>query len=213
MSVYRKYWDDSYLCDYQTNITSVNENEITLKETIIFSFSGGQQSDLGYINEYQVLSSRIEDDDIYYTIDLDHNLKVGDIVALKIDWDTRLNIMKNHLAIELVVLLMEKKYPDIIKIGANVSATKARADFIWQGNISSELEYLQREIDKVIEADLIINRGFLDDEHKVRYWVIEGFNIVHCCGTHIRSTKELNKVIVKRKGCGLGKERIEVTTL
>ena len=97
MKTIKLFWQDSYMKECSAKIISINENEIILDQSIIFSFSGLQESDIGWINEYQVIDSRIENDVIIYTIDDKHNLKVNDKVELKIDWKRRYSIMKNHL--------------------------------------------------------------------------------------------------------------------
>lgn len=212
MKTNKMYWEDSYLDELETIILSINNNEVILKDTIIFSFSGGQESDLGYINEYEVLFSRFEGETIIYTIQDDHNLHVKDKVLLKIDWKIRYQIMRNHLAVELVNLYLEEKYPDLEKIGANVAFSKARVDYIWDGNISEEFIDIQNMIDQVINNDLEIEKGFIDEAIQLRYWKLPGFKLVQCCGTHIKSTKELGCVRLKRKSGGSGKERVEVYT-
>lgn len=98
MSVRKVFWDDPYQTELQTIVTSVSENIITLKETIAYAFSGGQQSDDGTINDYKILKAQKNGKEIYYTIDNGHNLKTGDTVLLKIDWDKRYKIMKLHFA-------------------------------------------------------------------------------------------------------------------
>lgn len=154
METIKLFWQDSYMKECSAKIISINENEIILDQSIIFSFSGGQESDLGWINEYQVIDSRIVNDLIIYTIDDKHNLKVNDKVELKIDWKRRYSIMKNHLAIELIHLLLIEKYPDIEKLGAHVAENKSRLDYVYEGNISDEFEYLREKINEIIEKIL-----------------------------------------------------------
>ena len=210
METIKLFWQDSYMKECSAKIISINENEIILDQSIIFSFSGGQESDLGWINEYQVIDSRIVNDLIIYTIDDKHNLKVNDKVELKIDWKRRYSIMKNHLAIELIHLLLIEKYPDIEKLGAHVAENKSRLDYVYEGNISDEFEYLREKINEIIEKDIKVIKGFIDEENQTRFWQVKGFDKVLCGGTHIASTKELGKIHIKRKNGGSNKARIEV---
>src|SRR5437764_12429856 len=96
MAVRKVFWEDPYLTELTTVITSVNGNVITLRDTIAYAFSGGQQSDDGTINGFNILKAQKDGKEIYYTIDAGHNLHVGDEVLLKIDWEKRYRIMKLH---------------------------------------------------------------------------------------------------------------------
>ncbi len=210
MACEKKFWEDPYLRTLDTTVTSVQENVITLKETIFFAFSGGQQSDSGTINDLEVLEARKDGKEIYYKVPIEHGLKVGDPVQVKIDWDKRYKLMKLHFAAELVLewVYQNFNYPE--KIGANISEDKARVDFYWEGNINKVFPELNQAFAQLVEADLEIESNFSDIEDEIRYWAIEGFAKVPCGGTHIKRTSEIGAVRFKRNNIGKGKERIEI---
>ena len=43
------FWQDPYLTELETAVQTVKGNQITVKETIFYAFSGGQESDHGTI--------------------------------------------------------------------------------------------------------------------------------------------------------------------
>lgn len=90
------FWDNPYQQTLQTKVASVTGNRILLEETIAFSFSGGQESDKAYINNYEVVNSEIEGNLIYYTLPEGHGLKAGDAVTMTIDWPRRYRLMRLH---------------------------------------------------------------------------------------------------------------------
>ncbi|MBF4692384.1 alanyl-tRNA editing protein [Fusibacter ferrireducens] len=210
MACVKKFWEDPYLEQLETTVTSVQDDIITLKETILFAFSGGQQSDSGTINGLEVLEARKEDKEIYYKLAKDHGLKVGDLVHTEIDWDKRYKLMKLHFAAELVLEWVYQNYNHPEKIGANISEDKARVDFYWDGNINSVFPELNRAFAQLVEANLEIESNFSDVQNEVRYWRIDGFAKVPCGGTHIKRTGEIGAVRFKRSNTGKGKERIEI---
>ena len=55
--VNKLFWTDPYQRDLDTTVTSVNGNVITVKDTIFYAFSGGQESDEGTFNGKQVVSA------------------------------------------------------------------------------------------------------------------------------------------------------------
>lgn len=73
----KMFWEDPYLTQLETYITGVKGNDITVEQTIFFSFSGGQESDHGTIGNSRVLQARTEDREIVYTLEQGHGLKRG----------------------------------------------------------------------------------------------------------------------------------------
>ncbi len=210
MPVRKVFWDDPYLTELQTTVTSVNENIVTLRETIVYAFSGGQQSDDGTIDNYEILKAQKNGKEIYYTIDNRHSLKTGDTVLLKIDWEKRYKIMKLHFAAEVILELVYQNFNRPEKIGANITSEKSRIDFIWENNISEMFPVLDQKAKELIEAGKPIISAFSSEADEIRYWKIEGFGQVPCGGTHIKRTSELGALKLKRERQGKNKERIEI---
>jgi len=210
MTVRKIFWEDPYQTELTTTVTGVSGNVVTLKETIAYAFAGGQQSDDGTINGFKIVKAQKSDKEIFYTIEEGHNLKPGDIVEVKIDWDKRYKIMKLHFAAELVLELVNQHFDSPQKIGANITSEKSRIDFIWPNNISGMFPVLEQKLEEIILADKVIISAFSDEAEERRYWKIEGFGQVACGGTHIKKTGELGSLRLKRSGQGKNKERIEI---
>ena len=208
--VKKVFWEDPYQTQLVTTVTSVVDNVITLKETIAYAFSGGQQSDVGTINNFAILEAKKVGKQIFYTIEENHHLNVGDTVVLKIDWAKRYKIMRLHFAAEIILELVNQNFNQPQKIGANITSEKARIDFIWENNISEIFPFLEQKAKELIAADLPIISAFSNEADEVRYWGIEGFGKVPCGGTHIRRTSEIGALKLKRSRQGHNKERIEI---
>ncbi|AJQ26752.1 alanyl-tRNA editing protein [Pelosinus fermentans] len=211
MTVKKLFWEDPYLKQCTATVMSVDGNRVTLDKTIVFAFSGGQASDSGTIHGYPVMAAQKVDREIVYEIEADHDLQVGQQVEVIIDWEKRYKIMKLHFAAEIVLELMVQNFNDPKKIGANITAEKARVDFEWHGNISEVFPLLQKRIEEIIDSSIPILSCFSDEEREIRYWKIDGFGKVPCGGTHIKNTGEIGAVLLKRgKRLGANKERIEI---
>ena len=204
------FWENPYLTQLETRITSVKDNDITVEQTIFYAFSGGQEGDHGTIGNNRVLQARKEGKEIVYTLENGHGLKPGDQVSMKIDWDRRYKLMRLHFAAEIVLALVYQKLDSIKKIGAHISQDKARIDFEWGESIAKVLPAIQKEAIGIIEANQEIMSAFSDEEKEERYWEIRGFTQVPCGGTHLRKTGEIEEIELKRKNPGKGKERIEI---
>ncbi|MBA1337050.1 MAG: Alanyl-tRNA editing protein [Firmicutes bacterium] len=210
MHVHKVFWEQPYLSEITARITSINESVVTLDRTIAYAFSGGQESDAGTIDSYKILKAEKVGKNIYYTIHGSHNLKTGDSVLVKIDWERRYRIMRLHFAAEIILELINQNYNHPEKLGAHISEEKARLDFRWEGSIADTFDLLSKEMESIVERDLEIKSKFIDEENEIRCWEIEGFAEVLCGGTHIKSTGEIGRVALRRNNIGRGKERIEI---
>jgi len=137
MTVKKVFWENPYLAEIEARVKSVEGDIVTLDQTIIFAFSGGQQSDSGTIGGFEIIEAKKEGKEIFYTLEQNHNLKTNQTVNVKINWEKRYKLMRLHFAAELVLELVYQQYNHPEKIGANITADKARVDFLWKGNISS----------------------------------------------------------------------------
>ena len=204
------FWEDSYLTEHEAKVTGVDGNTITLDRTIFYAASGGQESDTGTIAGFPVLSTEKKDTEIFYTLKGLHNLKEGDKVLVRIDWERRYRLMRLHFAAEIILELVYRLFNRPVKIGANISEDKARIDFLWDGRISDAFPLLTREAKDIVEKDLPIRSEYSQREQEQRYWEIDGFAKVSCGGTHLRCTGEIGVIRLKRNNIGKGKERIEI---
>ena len=129
------FWSDPYLTKLSTNVATVSGADITLSETIFFAFSGGQESDIGTINDQTVLVAQKRGLDVVYTLAEGHGLVAGQSVLVQIDWARRYQLMRLHFAAELVLELFYKNLGGVNKVGAHIAQDKARIDFEWPESI------------------------------------------------------------------------------
>jgi len=204
------FWTDPYQTTLATRVAAVDGPRVSVKETIFFAFSGGQESDTGTIGGYPVLEAGKVNKEIEYTLPGDHKLKEGDEVTVEIDGGRRYRLMRLHFAAELVLELMYRKLQGTEKIGAHISEDKARLDFIWPQSISPLLPGVAAAAEAIIQQDAPIISAFSDEENEQRYWEVEGFARVPCGGTHLKRTGEVGKIRLKRVNIGKGKERVDI---
>jgi len=204
------FWENPYLTELETTVTSVKDNDITVDHTIFYAQSGGQESDHGIINNYRVIQARKEGKEIIYTLEDGHGLRLDDRIKMVIDWERRYQLMRLHFAAEVILELTYQKLKGIEKIGAHIAQDKARIDFKWNENISKIFPALEKEAIKIIESNQEIESAFSDEGSEKRYWKVEGFSQVPCGGTHLKRTGEIGRITLKRNNVGKGKERIEI---
>ncbi|ABC23764.1 alanyl-tRNA editing protein [Rhodospirillum rubrum] len=207
---HKLFWDDPYRQTLDTRVTRVAGPEVMVGETILYAFSGGQESDHGTIGGRPVLGARKDGLTILYDLGPDHGLSPGDPVGLVLDWSRRYRLMRLHFAAEIILELVMRDFGPLEKTGAHIAPDKARIDFTWEGSIAPIFPSLLESSGAVIARDLPIITAFSDEASQRRYWEIEGFARVPCGGTHPRRTGEIGPLALKRKNIGKGRERIEV---
>lgn len=203
------FWDNPYQQTLNTKVASVDGNRILFEETIAYSFAGGQESDVAYVNDIPIIDSKMEGNLIYYILPEGHGLSKGDTVTMVIDWPRRNRLMRLHFAAELILEIVTQKF-HLQKVGAHIAETKARIDFTSSENISPKLEQILAEYNAIIESDKPIEKGYSNVENQRRFWKIDGFAEVPCGGTHVKSTGEVGFVTLKREHPGKSIERIEI---
>ncbi len=172
-------------------------------------FRGGQESDKAFINQQEVLSSRMDGTFIYYTLAEGHGFQPYQDVVMTIDWSRRYRLMRLHFAAELILELVTQKF-HLEKVGAHIAESKARIDFKSETNISSIFEELLKDYNTIITDDRPILTGFSDVTTQRRFWKIHDFAQAPCGGTHVKSTREVGFVSLKRSHPGKSIERIEI---
>jgi len=206
----KTFWKDPYQKSIETRIASVSGPNVVVEETILYAFSGGQESDSGTIGGYPVLEARKIGKEIEYTLPSDHDLREGDTVIIDIDWRRRYKLMRLHFAAELVLELIYKKLVGVSKVGAHIAEDKARIDFEWNESISPLLPEVANEAQAIVDSNREIISAFSDEMDERRYWKIDGFAQVPCGGTHLKRTGEVGTLRLKRNNIGKGKERAEI---
>ncbi|BDC52884.1 alanyl-tRNA editing protein [Bryobacterales bacterium F-183] len=211
MSVLKLFWEDPYRTELDNvRITNVDGETVTVDRTILYAFSGGQESDAGWLGAHAVTEARkIDGQDIAYMVP-GHTFAVGDVTSMRIDWARRYALMRLHFAAELVLELMYRRFAGIEKIGAHIAADKSRIDFVWPESIGPVLPEVAAEVNALVDRDLPVISEFSDPGTQRRYWKIDEFAQVACGGTHVRRTGEVGHVRLKRDNIGKGKQRVNI---
>ena len=210
----KSFWDNPYLRQTSVTVAEVEGDEVLFDRTIAYHFSGGQESDKATVNGIPILSSRMDGLNIRYTVSPGHGLSIGDKVVMEIDWDRRNKLMRYHMLCELVLAVTNRYFGNIpadvelkpeqidnvgiVKVMARMTDSGAYVDFDHP-NFTTHLPAIQTELDRIIDADFPIEKGYLNEEKQERYWRIPGIALIPCGGTHVRSTGEVGKAILKRE--------------
>jgi Ser-tRNA(Ala) deacylase AlaX len=209
MATNKLFWEDPYKTECDANVVKINNNEVVLDQSVFYAFSGGQASDSGSINDIPVLEAKKAGDELVYVLDSTSGFHQGDKVNIKIDWDNRYRLMKLHAASHIIYFIFQEKTGIKKLIGSNVTKDKGRLDYEHPESIAELLPEIQEKANQMFSQDSEIKIFPDESDPNKRWWECMGWK-VPCGGTHVKSTKEIGNVRLKRKNIGAGKERIEI---
>jgi Ser-tRNA(Ala) deacylase AlaX len=106
---------------------------------------------------------------------------------------------------------MTEADPQLVKVGAHISAERARIDFASDRSLAERLAHVEDAANRIVEEDHEIVRAFFEDSDSRRYWEIADFAKVPCGGTLPSRTGEIGLILLKRSNPGKGKERVVIT--
>lgn len=204
------FYQDPYMIQCEAVVVNVFGQEVTVDQTCFFAFSGGQASDSGSINGVTVKEAKASGDDIIYVLEQVPNFKKGDRVTVRIDEKKRNKLMRLHSAAHIVYFLFAEKTGIKQLIGSNIEENKARLDFQYPAPITDILIEVEKKANHIFSQDIEIKTFSDKNDENRRLWEYKDWKSA-CGGTHVKSTKEIGTVQLKRKNIGSGKERIEIT--
>ncbi len=222
--------------------------EIILPESPFYIEGGGQVADTGVITRYEngqeapVWEVRVDEARRPVSGLIVHagrvssgTVRVGDRAWATVDWERRLDIMRNHTATHL--LHSELRYvlgEHVHQAGSLVLPERLRFDFTHSAMLTEEeLATIEQSVNDAILAAYpveatwstykqAINEGAIalfgekygEEVRVVRIgWPGEAFSQELCGGTHVSNTSELGLFhIISEEGVGAGLRRIEAVT-
>lgn len=230
------YLYDSYLRELDAEIIEVLPEGVVTDRTIFYPGGGGQIFDTGWIVAsdvvYDVVGASKVDDKIVHMVK-GHGLRIGDKVALRIDWNRRYKIMRMHTSLHIIGAIMYKNYGVLIS-GSNIEPDVARIDFPME-EMSRELaSFIVGKANSLAKEGREVRAYFITIEEalkrrdlfrlydiskyekylqeKVRVVEIAGLDLELDGGTHVRNTREIGEIVfLKYESKGKRNRRLYIT--
>ncbi len=205
--------DDSYVSEFEAEVTEVNGEWLKLGGTAFYPGGGGQVCDTGMIGGFKVTEVKYEGADIVHKVP-GHRLKVGDRIWCSVDWDRRYDLMKGHTAEHLLFNSLHRQDPELnivkIFISPESKYVIVDRDIPWD-KIADAMEFANRVISEnhaVIRSmmsrddpDIEKIRVKLEriEEQEISVVEIEDVDLAACCGIHVMETSEIGAIFVDKK--------------
>ena len=223
----------AYLDQFSAEVLAVDDNKVTLDQTLFYPLGGGQNWDLGTLEGPNGTMDVIEvrgREAIQHTIQDSHNLEVGDEVHGKIDFDRRYAHMKMHTAQHLVSGIAYELFDGVRTVGNQIRTDQSRIDFKPIQFSEEMLAELQQSVnDKIAEGlevtDSHMTRSEINSimpEERTNMDLLPSFitdlrvisigdqqDLCPCAGTHVRNISEINGIkFIGKKSKGKGTQRV-----
>ncbi len=234
MKTTKLYYKEPYLKRIDAKIIDVLENRIILDQSPAYPEGGGQEGDRGFFIikgqkipffDTQKGVGRVIYLENFPTIQVDtpifhyvaeeslSHFRVGDSLTLEIDTLRRAKLSISHSAIHLVLMALERIFPNYESriYGASIKEDSARLDFRTEEKFKPEhIKQIEDDVNRMIKEEMRIEVFPHEKEPEAWYWRC-GEKIYACGGTHIENTKFIGEVKLKRKNLGRSGQRVSMT--
>lgn len=214
---------DSYLKEFQAKVIGVIEGKLILLDKTAFYYqSGGQPSDIGTLTcdgeIYIVNHVGKKDGKIIHEVEK-LGLKPGDFVKGQINWNKRYKLMRMHTAAHVISAIMHQQASALIT-GNQLDEEISRIDFALEQFNREQIEQYIEEASQYIKKNIPVKSYFISVEeakkipeisrlavfdlnkiavnNQIRIVEIQGLDKQADGGTHVRSLKEIGKIVLDR---------------
>lgn len=214
MATKKLYDIDAYATDFEAKVISCEVEEfvntcgdkgmlyvVQLDQTLFFPEEGGQTSDRGTLNGYEVWYVQIKGDVITHF--LNEPLEVGATVAGQINWKHRFSNMQQHSGEHIFSGTAYKKY-GYRNVGFHLSDQIVTMDFDHPFT-EEQLAEMEWAVNEAIVANVEVVTGYpskeelsqmeyrskIDFDEGVRIVEIKGYDVCACCAPHVARTGEI----------------------
>ena len=158
MKTIKLYDEMPYSTDFKATVVEVNKNEIILDQTLFFPEEGGQECDLGTINDIPVKDVQIKNDVIVHYVKK-HNLQVGDTIEGHIDWKRRYSFMQNHTGEHLFSGIVHSLY-GYDNVSFHLNSEEGQVEY--DGDIQ-DIDLIEEKVNQAIYENKEIHCFYPDD--------------------------------------------------
>jgi len=208
--------------EFDAKVVRISDDWVILDKTCFYPESGGQDHDIGTINNIPVIDVQKFGSIVAHKLEK-NNLKENQIVHGVIDKKRRFQLMQHHTSIHIINGSARKILGNHVwQAGSGKTEERAHLDIThYQALSEKEIEKIENLANKIIKKKLPVKKYVLPrqvaekkysmriyqggaiPEKELRIIEIPGFDVEACGGTHLNNTGEAGKIII------LSTERIQ----
>jgi len=209
------YYDNEKLYEFKAKVLRIDGENVILDQTAFYPRGGGQEPDLGSINNCEVYDVEPYDNVIFHRTK-NPNFKIGDVVNCRVDSKRREQIKKHHTSTHLINMSARILLGNHIwQAGSNKDIDKAHLDLTHYENLTEEQvrkiekfanDLIKKKIKVVKEVlprnvaeekyGFVIYQGGSIPETTLRIISIKGIDSEACGGLHVDNTEEIEELFI-----------------
>jgi misacylated tRNA(Ala) deacylase len=212
----RLFWQDTYLREFDAKVESVDESGVRLDRTAFNPRGGGLVSDVGRLNDADVVEVVKKDEAIYHIIGGGASIEPGDAVHGVIDWERRHRVMRMHTTAHILSAVVNRETGALIT-GNQISPDESRVDFSLEAFDREKFGGYVRMANEAARSGAEVRTFFMKREEALRTPgyvkladalppAVEELRIVQIGeidtqadgGVHVRNTSEIGEIVVNR---------------
>ncbi|KAI8323165.1 ThrRS/AlaRS common domain-containing protein [Martensiomyces pterosporus] len=189
---------------------------VVLDETLFYPQGGGQPTDVGQLTSGTGATFSVQHVIMYqgqvYHLGLftSGSFSAGDSVDLHVDQQTRLQNARCHSGGHVIFSIVKgTQWPMVEKKGHHF-ADGAYVEFKGVMPEDEDKEAFQKRVDHVVQADLPV-RAYTLQDGELRYVRVGDFVQNPCGGTHVRSTGEIGRIVIKKIARRKGQDMTKIS--
>lgn len=210
------FWEEPRKTNFESEVECIEDDKVILKETYFHPEEGGQPPDKGTLAGYEVKDVQKEENKIVHYLE-ENDIKVGEIIEGKINWDFRYSCMRGHTGAHIVYGAGRKVMGEVSYAGFDIGKNKSRIDFETEAHVdrkkllrleelcnkvileNREVKWKTLEKRKVEESNEIAFAKEIPEGEKVRIIEVEDWDKGVCSGTHLTNTLEVGRIRIHGK--------------
>ncbi|HUH99975.1 MAG TPA: alanyl-tRNA editing protein [Nitrososphaerales archaeon] len=122
------FWQDAYIREFDAKVESVDDVGVRLDRTAFNPRGGGLVSDVGRLNDIEVIEVVKRDEEVYHVLAPGASLGPGDSVHGAIDWERRHRVMRMHTTAHILSAVVNRGTGALIT-GNHIAPLELRIDF------------------------------------------------------------------------------------
>nr|WP_312288722.1 DHHA1 domain-containing protein [Clostridium chromiireducens] len=207
------YYDNQYLKEFTAEIVDIKEidgrSHVILDKTAFFPGGGGQNCDLGTLDDQQIIDIYEKDEIVYHVVEK-KPIKIHK-VKCSIDWDRRRDGMHQHLGQHVLsgaFFNLFNANTFAIHLGSDISTVDIygvltedqvrEAERLANKTIGEALTVQSFVPTKAELKKLTLRRALPNTDEDIRVVKIGDFDVNACCGLHPSSTLDLRLIKIKK---------------
>ena len=210
------FWLDAYIREFDAKVEAVDETGVRLDRTAFNPRGGGLVSDIGKLNDINVIEVVKKEEEVYHVLGGGASLRPGEPVHGEIDWERRHRIMRMHTTAHILSSIVNRETGALIT-GNQIAPTESRIDFSLEAFDREKVEGYVKMANEAAAGGAAVKTFFMKRDEalntpgfvkladalppavaELRIVQIGWIDTQADGGVHVKNTAEIGEIVVNK---------------